>query len=68
MGAMFAFMAICHPDSLRAADGGLDVIMIPRAEASATRINEVLEMEPEITNANEVKEATQLAAMSSSRM
>ena len=35
-------------------------IIIPRAEASANRINEVLEMEPEITDPKEVKEATQL--------
>jgi ATP-binding cassette subfamily B protein len=35
-------------------------IMIPRAEASANRINEVLEMNPEITDPKEMKQATQL--------
>ncbi|MGO0062533.1 ABC transporter ATP-binding protein [Brevibacillus fluminis] len=32
-------------------------VMIPRAQASAVRINEVLEMEPDITDAADVKEA-----------
>ena len=60
IGAMFAFMQYAIQILFSLLMVALMFIMIPRAEASATRINEVLEMEPEITDAKEVKEATQL--------
>ncbi len=60
IGAMFAFMQYAIQILFSLLMVALMFIMIPRAEASATRINAVLEMEPEITDAKEVKEATQL--------
>ena len=60
IGAMFAFMQYAIQSLFALLMVALMFIMIPRAEASATRINEVLEMEPEITDAQEVKEATRL--------
>ena len=60
IGAMFAFMQYAIQILFSLLMVALMFIMIPRAEASATRINEILEMEPEITDAKEVKEATQL--------
>ncbi len=60
IGAMFAFMQYAIQILFSLLMVALMFIMIPRAEASATRINEVLEMEPEITDPKEVKEATRL--------
>ena len=59
MGAMFAFLQYATQILFSLLMVALLFIMIPRAEASATRINEVLEMEPEIKDADEVKTATQ---------
>ncbi len=60
IGAMFAFMQYAIQILFSLLMVALMFIMIPRAEASATRINEVLEMEPEITDPKEVKGATRL--------
>jgi ATP-binding cassette, subfamily B, multidrug efflux pump len=60
IGAMFAFMQYAIQILFSLLMVALLFIIIPRAEASATRINEVLEMEPEITDPQEVKEATWL--------
>jgi len=60
IGAMFAFMQYAIQILFALLMVALMFIMIPRAEASATRINEVLEMEPEITDPKDAKEATQL--------
>ncbi len=60
IGAMFAFMQYAIQILFSLLMVALMFIMIPRAEASATRINEVLEMEPEINDPKEVKEATRL--------
>jgi ATP-binding cassette, subfamily B, multidrug efflux pump len=60
IGEMFAFMQYAMQILFSLLMVALLFIMIPRAEASATRINEVLEMEPEITDSREVKEATRL--------
>ncbi len=60
IGAMFAFMQYAIQILFSLLMVALLFIMIPRAEASATRINEVLEMEPEITDPREVKEATRM--------
>jgi ATP-binding cassette subfamily B multidrug efflux pump len=59
MGAMFAFLQYAIQILFSLLMVALMFIMIPRAEASATRINEVLGMEPEIKDPEEVKEATQ---------
>lgn len=60
IGAMFAFMQYAIQILFSLLMVALMFIMIPRAEASATRINEVLEMEPEIADPKEAKEATRL--------
>lgn len=60
IGAMFAFMQYAIQILFSLLMVALMFIMIPRAEASATRINEVLEMEPEITDPKEAQEATRL--------
>lgn len=60
IGEMFAFMQYALQILFSLLMVALMFIMIPRAEASATRINEVLEMKPEIVDAPEVKEARQL--------
>jgi ATP-binding cassette subfamily B multidrug efflux pump len=60
IGAMFAFMQYALQILFSLLMVALLFIMIPRAEASATRINEVLEMEPEIADPKEVKEAIRL--------
>ncbi|MGE5262009.1 MAG: ABC transporter ATP-binding protein [Acidobacteriota bacterium] len=60
IGAMFAFMQYAIQILFSLLMVALMFIMIPRAEASATRINEVLEMEPEITDPQEMKKATRL--------
>ncbi len=59
MGAMFAFLQYATQILFALLMVALMFIMIPRAEASATRINEVLEMEPEISDPEEAKQATQ---------
>jgi len=60
MGAMFAFLQYAAQILFALLMVALMFIMIPRAEASATRINEVLEMEPEINDPEKVQESTQL--------
>lgn len=59
IGAMFAFLQYATQILFALLMVALMFIMVPRAEASATRINEVLEMEPEINDPEEAKEATQ---------
>lgn len=54
-GAMFAFMSYAVQILFSLLMLALLFIMIPRAEASAKRINEVLEMEPEISDPTKVK-------------
>jgi ATP-binding cassette subfamily B protein len=63
IGEMFAFMQYALQILFSLLMVALMFIMIPRAEASATRINEVLEKEPEILDAQQVKEATRLRGM-----
>ncbi len=60
IGAMFAFMQYALQILFSLLMVALMFIMIPRAEASATRINQVLEMEPEIRDPQAVREATRL--------
>jgi ATP-binding cassette, subfamily B, multidrug efflux pump len=60
IGAMFAFMQYAIQILFSLLMVALLFIMIPRAEASANRINEVLEMEPEIKDPKEAQPATQL--------
>jgi ATP-binding cassette subfamily B protein len=57
IGAMFAFLQYAVQILFSLLMVALMFIMIPRAEASATRINQVLEMEPEISDAKKVKES-----------
>jgi ATP-binding cassette, subfamily B, multidrug efflux pump len=59
MGAMFAFLQYAIQILFALLMVALMFIMIPRAEASANRINEVLEMEPEIKDPEKAKEAAQ---------
>jgi ATP-binding cassette, subfamily B, multidrug efflux pump len=58
IGAMFAFLQYAFQILFSLLMVALLFIMIPRAEASAKRINEVLEMEPEISDADKVKDVT----------
>lgn len=58
VGAMFAFMQYAVQILFALLMVALMFIMVPRAEASATRINQVLAMEPEISDPAETKEAT----------
>jgi ATP-binding cassette subfamily B multidrug efflux pump len=60
MGAMFAFMSYALQILFSLLMVALLFIMIPRAEASANRINQVLEIDPEIIDPKDVKETTQL--------
>jgi ATP-binding cassette subfamily B multidrug efflux pump len=55
MGAMFAFLQYAMQILFSLLLVALMFIMIPRAEASATRINEVLGMEPEINDPEKKK-------------
>lgn len=55
LGAMFAFLQYAIQILLALLFLALMFIMIPRAEASAKRINEILAMEPEINDPNKVK-------------
>lgn len=57
VGAMFAFMQYAVQILFALLMVALMFIMIPRAEASATRINELLAMEPEISDPAEAKTA-----------
>jgi ATP-binding cassette subfamily B protein len=57
IGAMFAFLQYAIQILFSLLMVALMFIMIPRAEASATRINEVLEMEPEIKDIKDIKKA-----------
>lgn len=59
IGAMFAFMQYALQILFSLLMVALLFIMIPRAEASANRINDVLVMQPEIVDAKQVKQATQ---------
>jgi ATP-binding cassette, subfamily B, multidrug efflux pump len=60
IGAMFAFMQYALQILFSLLMVALMFIMIPRSEASANRINQVLEMEPEIKDSQVAKEANQL--------
>jgi ATP-binding cassette, subfamily B, multidrug efflux pump len=59
IGAMFAFLQYATQILFALLMVALMFIMVPRAEASATRINEILEMEPEIRDPEKAKQATQ---------
>lgn len=56
IGAMFAFLQYAIQILFSLLLVALMFVMIPRAEASAKRINELLEMEPEINDPKNVKE------------
>lgn len=56
IGAMFAFLQYASQILFSLLMVAMMFIMVPRAEASATRINEILDMEPEIRDAKKVKE------------
>jgi ATP-binding cassette subfamily B protein len=58
IGAMFAFLQYAAQILFALLMVAMMFIMIPRAEASAVRINEVLDMEPEIKDPKKAKEAT----------
>lgn len=60
VGALFAFLQYAFQILFALLMVSMMFVMIPRAAASATRINEVLAMEPEISDAEEPKEATDL--------
>lgn len=60
VGALFAFLQYAFQILFALLMVSMMFVMIPRAAASATRINEVLAMEPEISDAEELKEATDL--------
>ena len=69
VGALFAFLQYAMQILFALLMVSMMFIMIPRAAASATRINEVLAMEPEINDPEKVKECHRASeAMSSSRM
>lgn len=57
IGAMFAFLQYAAQILFSLLMVALMFIMVPRAEASATRINEVLDMDPEITDPKKIKKA-----------
>jgi ATP-binding cassette, subfamily B, multidrug efflux pump len=59
MGAMFTFLQYATQILFSLLMVAMLFIMIPRAEASAKRINEVLEMDPEIKDPTKVKNITQ---------
>jgi ATP-binding cassette, subfamily B, multidrug efflux pump len=58
IGAMFAFLQYAMQILFSLLMVAMLFIMVPRAEASAKRINEVLDMSPEISDPEEVKEAS----------
>ncbi len=55
MGAMFAFLQYALQILLSLLFLALMFVMIPRAEASAKRINEIMAMEPEIKDPEKIK-------------
>lgn len=57
MGAMFAFLQYAMQILFSMLMVAMLFILIPRSEASATRINEVLDLKPDISDAKNVKEA-----------
>ena len=57
VGAMIAFLQYAMQILFALLMVSMLFIFLPRAAAAATRINEVLEIEPEITDAEEVKRA-----------
>jgi len=57
IGAMFAFLQYAAQILFSLLMVALMFVMIPRAEASAIRINEVLEMQPEISDPKDAKKA-----------
>jgi ATP-binding cassette subfamily B protein len=57
IGAMFAFLQYAFQILFSLLMVAVTFVMIPRAEASAKRINEVMEMEPEINDPKKVKGA-----------
>ena len=57
LGAMFAFLQYAFQILFSLLMVAIVFVMIPRAEASAVRINEVLGMTPEITDPKKVKRA-----------
>jgi len=59
IGAMFAFLQYAMQILFSLLMVAMMFIMIPRAEASATRINKVLDMEAEIKDKEETQEATE---------
>jgi ATP-binding cassette, subfamily B, multidrug efflux pump len=60
IGAMFAFLQYAMQILFSLLMVALLFIMIPRAEASAKRINEILAMEPEIKDPQKIKPAKNL--------
>ncbi|MCA9372708.1 ABC transporter ATP-binding protein [Candidatus Woesebacteria bacterium] len=60
LGSMFAFLQYAIQILFSLLMVALLFIMIPRAEASAKRINEVLELDPEIKDAKKLQQPTQL--------
>jgi ATP-binding cassette subfamily B protein len=58
IGAMFAFLQYAVQILFSLLLVALMFVMIPRAEASAKRINELLEMEPEINDPKKANETT----------
>lgn len=58
MGAMFAFLQYAMQILFSLLMVALLFILLPRSEASATRINEVLDLEPDISDAKIVKDAS----------
>ncbi len=63
MGAMFAFLQYSMQILFSLLLVAMMFVMIPRAEASAKRINEVLDMQPEIMDADTVKETAKLRGL-----
>jgi ATP-binding cassette subfamily B protein len=58
IGAMFAFLQYAAQILFALLMVAIMFVMIPRAEASAKRVNEILEMEPEITDPEEIKKGS----------
>lgn len=57
LGAMFAFLQYAFQILFSLLMVAVTFVMIPRAEASGKRINEVLAMEPEISDPTDIKKA-----------
>jgi ATP-binding cassette subfamily B protein len=58
IGAMFAFLQYAAQILFALLMVAIMFVMIPRAEASAKRVNEILEMEPEINDPEEIKKGS----------